>query len=312
MRAPSFLLLLTLATGCVLEDKPLDAGGDAGPDASPDSGECGGCFDPTPVCVEGVGCVPCTADEDEYCTDQMLVCKTDEMECVDCLQSSDCNDASLAHCNTDTNECEECMNDTDCDGIEGLSVCDAGECVQCTPAREGDKCGDKSCDPATHMCTTTVVGSQDVCETCVADSECGDEGAPSPSHRCVEMEYQGDPFPGDGTGFCLKTTEGGCEQPYSITLSDRTSLSGHPLRRLLRHQRAARDLPRCTSTGAECKHVLVETRRLPSQAGFASKSATYRIGARTSCGLRPRQCPADPPANTCGASGSGGDDYCGG
>lgn len=305
--AASFLLLLTLATGCVLEDKPLDAG----PDASPDSGECGGCFDPTPVCVEGVGCVPCTADEDEYCTDRMLVCKTDEMECVDCLQSSDCNNPSLARCNTDMNECEKCQTDTDCDGIEGLSVCDAGECVQCTPAREGDKCGDKSCDPATRTCTTTVVGSQDVCETCVADSECGDEGAPSTSLRCVEMEYQGDPFPGDGTGFCLKIfSPGGCEQPYAIRITDRESLSGDPLQsycginELLATCPAVRALTQnetcpggedgeCPASGL-CKDV-----------GGLPNRCTYL------CGL-PAQCPADPPANTCGSSGSGGNDYCGG
>ena len=308
--AASFLLLLTLATGCVLEDKPVDGGGDAGADASPDSGECGGCFDPDPVCVESVGCVQCTADEDEYCTDRMLVCKTDEMKCVECLMSSDCNDPSQAHCNTDTNECEECDNDTDCDGIEGSSVCDAGECVQCTPTREAEECGDKSCDPATRTCTPTVVGSQEVCEICVADSECGDNGTPSTSFRCVEMEYQGDPFPGDGTGFCLKTTQGGCERPYSITLSDRTSLSGLPLddycgiEEAITTCRAVRALlndDRCLSgsddecpTGGICREV-----------GPLQNRCTYL------CGL-PAQCPADPPANTCGSSGPSGDDYCGG
>lgn len=303
--AAFFLLLLTLATSCVLEDKPIDAGADA----SPDSGECGGCFDPEPVCVEGLGCVPCAAGEDTYCTDQMLVCKPDAMECVDCLQSSDCNDPGAAHCN-DSNECEACESSTDCDGIEGLSVCDAGQCVQCTPATESGECGDKSCDPATRTCTTTVVGSQGVCETCLADSECGDNGTPSTSFRCVAMEYQGEPFPGDGTGFCLKTTEGGCERPYSITLSDRTSLSGLPLddycgideaittcpavRALLNDDRCLSGADDDCPTGGICREV-----------GPLQNRCTYL------CGL-PAQCPADPPANTCGSSGSGGDDYCGG
>jgi hypothetical protein len=305
--AASFLFLLTLATGCVLEDKPVDAG----TDASPDSGLCGGCVDPDPVCVESIGCVQCTADEDEYCTDQMLVCKTDEMKCVSCLDSSNCDDPGEAHCNTDTNECEECQNETDCDGIEGLSVCDAGECVQCTPATEPEKCGDKSCDPATRSCTDTVVGSQDVCETCVADSECGDEGAPSTSFRCVAMEYQGEPFPGDGKGFCLKIfSPGGCEQPYAIRITDRESLSGDPLQSYCGINELLATCPAVSALKENEICVGGEDDECPTSGlcrdvGGLPNRCTYL------CGL-PAQCPADPPANTCNSTGPDSDDYCGG
>ena len=33
-------------------------------------------------------------------------------------------------------------------------------------------CGDFSCDPATNECTTTMRGTLEACEACVADSEC--------------------------------------------------------------------------------------------------------------------------------------------
>ena len=53
-----FLAILTLAPGCVLEDKPVipeDGGVEAGP--------CGVCEFATPVCNDELQCVECTAEQ---------------------------------------------------------------------------------------------------------------------------------------------------------------------------------------------------------------------------------------------------------
>jgi hypothetical protein len=84
-----------------------------------------------------------------------------------------------------------------------------------------------SCNPRTNTCTNVQVGSLSVCDECVADSECGDGLGASDAFRCVQLEYEDAPFPIEGTGFCLKTVEGGgsCSNPYR-TVIERTSLSG--------------------------------------------------------------------------------------
>ena len=129
------------------------------------------------------------------------------------------------------------------------------------------------------------------------------------------MEYEGDPFPGDGTGFCLKTIDGGCEQPYSITLSDRTSLSGLsgadycginegfatcPAVRAL----AGND--RCDGgTDEECPQPSGLCRRV----GALENRCTYECASLVEC---LEDLPPGRPGSTCGSSGSGGEDYCGG
>ena len=124
-----------------------------------------------------------------------------------------------------------------CDGVDGLdaegNACDDGVCRDCTPAAESVTCeDDKSCNPRTRECTDTTVGSLEVCDECVADSECGDLGTESDAYRCVPMFYPNDEtrFPDEETGFCLKSIElaGSCENPYRIVL-ERPSLSGECL-----------------------------------------------------------------------------------
>src|SRR5690606_26560367 len=102
-------------------------------------------------------------------------------------------------------------------------VCDdeSGECVGCLPASEEEDCGDKSCDPATFTCGPHDRESRGVCRSCVSDSDC------QTNHRCVQMQYPaGTPREG---GYCLRMLPmqpDACEQPYSVALSGRTSLSG--------------------------------------------------------------------------------------
>jgi hypothetical protein len=307
-----FLWLLWLATACVLEDRPIDMQGDGGNDA----GLCGGCPDAEPVCTEDLECVQCTADDDGYCTASAQVCDTDSSTCVQCVGDSDCTAAGAGRC--DAHECKPCNDHSQCSDIDGLPVganaCDDGLCVDCTPATEAQTCAnDKSCDPRTRACTDTTVASLDTCEACVADSECGDNGAPSTAHHCVPMSYDGERFPNDETGFCLKTTLGGCEQPYSITLFNRPSLSEPTgqenycgINEVLTTCPAVKALvdnqPCPIGTADECP-----VGGLCRQVGdLVEDRCTYPCADVVEC----KNAPA--PGSTCGSSGSGGDDYCGG
>ena len=299
-----FLAILTLATGCVLEDKPVipeDGGVEAGP--------CGVCEFATPVCNDDLQCVECTAEQDSFCTNQSLVCKTGAFECVECNASSDCNEPSASRCDPEQNECGGCESEADCIGIEGRPVCEDRTCVQCTPATEDVDCDGKSCDPLTRECTETTLASRETCETCVSDSECKEVG-----NRCVAMTYQGLPFPDALTGFCLKTFSEGdpCTQPYLVPILEQESLSGPPTANYCGVNEETVTCPavlallnndECPSgedsecpTGGLCRDFA---------GGVAEDRCTYL------CEL-PAQCPAGEPANTCGSSGSGGDDYCGG
>ena len=302
-----FVVFLTLATGCVLEDKaviPEDGGVEAG--------MCGICDVETPACNDDLDCVECTGMDDDYCTDRMLVCKTGAFECVDCNTSAECTDADAAHCNAGTNECGGCQSDTDCNGIDGLPRCEADTdtCVQCTPATEGPDCLGKSCNPETFTCTGTAVGSVDTCEECVSDSECGEA-----DNRCVAMEYQDEPYPDSQTGFCLKTFSVGdpCRQPYFVPLLARESLSGPPAANYCGIDEANVTCPavlallnnvecrsgedgECTESGL-CRYF---------KDGVAENRCTYLCGDAVEC--------KEPPVagSTCGSSGPADDDYCGG
>ena len=309
MRPLAFLLLvLTAATACVLEDKPVDPGSDGGVDG----GICNpSCADETPVCNADSECVECTAMDQAYCTDSMRVCKTGAFECVDCNTSAECTDADAAHCNASTNECEACVGDADCVGINGLLRCEdtTETCVQCTPDTEAEDCSTTSCNPDGFTCTTTEVGSLGTCEECVADSECGEAG-----NRCVGMAYQDDPYPDLQTGFCLKSIElgGSCTNPYRIVIR-RPSLSGV----------GPDDYCGINEDLATCQAVLAlvaddpcnpedEDQDCPQPSGLCRElpgmlnRCTYRCTSVVECVHAPA------PGSTCGSSGPGNDDYCGG
>jgi hypothetical protein len=237
------------------------------------------------------------------------VCKTDGVTCVDCNGSGECNDADAAHCSEITNECESCEVDNDCDGVGDLPRCQAGTCVECTPANEATDCPGTSCNPRTFACTATDLGSRETCETCVADSECGEEG-----NRCVLMEYEGQAYPDLQTGFCLKSIDlgGSCTNPYRIVIT-RTSLSGATADE---YCGINEDLATCEAVRAlladdpcnpedgdlDCPQPSGLCRELPGNLN----RCTYLCGDVVECKSSPA------PGSTCGSSGSGGDDYCGG
>jgi hypothetical protein len=317
--------VLALLVGCVLENQPVqDAGSGGSGGSGGDAGPCGGCPPDKPVCNDELQCVECTSKDSYYCAEQELLCDVESSECVACLLDADCTNVDAAKCDPDDKECVRCDSHDQCDGVEGLAAqdnaCNAnGVCVQCTPETEQVSCGGTSCDPANETCTQTQVGSRDVCESCVADSECGIDGAPSDEYRCVLMYYRGEPFPDQQTGFCLKTTAGGCEQPFSITLVGRPSLSEPTVE--ANYCGINENLATCPAVNA-----LLGNQRCPSGAaqecpqpsGLCERVGDLENRCTYPCGL-PVQCPADPPADTCGSSngtggsgGTGDEDYCGG
>ncbi|NNK41230.1 MAG: hypothetical protein HKP46_01110 [Myxococcales bacterium] len=202
------------------------------------------------------------------------------------------------------------------DGLPGiLNACnDEGVCVDCTPDSEAETCPSfRACNPRTEECTDVPIGRLEVCEQCVSDSQCGEDGVPSPAHRCVPMFYEtmDNRFPDGDTGFCLKSTDGGCVRPYSVTLFDRPSLSDPAgqgdycgvdeeivtcpaVRDLLADTECPDGSDDECATGGICRDV-----------GSLPDRCTYLC-------VIPAQCPAGSPADTCGSSGGGGDDYCGG
>ncbi|MDH3625460.1 MAG: hypothetical protein OES69_13040 [Myxococcales bacterium] len=301
-----FLWLFTLTAGCVLEDKFLEV-----PDGSVEAGLCGFCDSATPACNETTQmCVECTAQNASACIDSTPVCNTDDNKCVECVASSDCDDPTAAGCDTELNECVECAGEADCDGIEGLPLCNAGTCVECVPATEDRDCGGNSCNPDNFACTATMLASRDTCQTCVSDSECQNAG-----NRCVAMEYQGAAYPDELTGFCLKTTEGGCEQPYSITLENRPSLSDAAVADYcgINEELATCEAVRGLLTNVRCDGGDDQDCPQPSglcrQVGSLENRCTYACQSLIEC---LEDIPLGRPGSTCGSSGSGGDDYCGG
>jgi hypothetical protein len=135
----------------------------------------------------------------------------------------------------------------------------------------------------------------------------------SEDYRCVEMRYEGERYPDGDAGFCLKVFSiGGCEQPYAIRISDRPSLSGDPLEsycgvnETLATCPAVRALdqnqPQCPGgEDTQCPES-----GLCRDVGGLSNRCTYLCSSVVECMSPPA------PGSTCGSSGSGGDDYCGG
>lgn len=313
-----FLGVLTLAGGCVLEDVAVPPDLDGGVEA----GVCVVCPFDKPICNdETEQCVACTADDVGYCTQQGLLCDSESFACVDCLSHADCTAIDAAKCDSEMKECIPCDSHEQCNDVEGLpgenNACNAdGICVQCTPETEPASCGGKSCDPATGTCTDKDVGSLDICEACVADSECGLDGEPSDEFRCVPMLYKGRPFPDERTGFCLKVFSiGGCEQPYAIPISGRASLSGESvttycgIRESLATCPAVHALDRNLTCPGGSDDACPEGGLCRDVGGLATR-CTYPCDASQQC-LPSGGDPNNPnPGSECVSGGSGL--YCGG
>jgi hypothetical protein len=176
---------------------------------------------------------------------------------------------------------------------------------------ETDLCGAVACNPMTKECTGAAIGSLDVCDQCVADSECGDGFGASEAFRCVQLDYQGNPFPSEGNGYCLQSvSEGGsCSNPYRIVIL-RSSLSGEDpdeycgINEELATCPAVRALLEDTSCdpasgNADCPQPAGLCRELPG----AVFRCTYQCESIVECAT---------PGSTCGRGDTESDEYCGG
>jgi hypothetical protein len=207
-------------------------------------------------------------------------------------------------CDTPTNTCKACESDDDCSHIAGKGVCNAGECVQCTATHE-TACADNSCNPATSTCTTTARGSRGTCQSCLADSECGDgAGVQDPNKRCVAMAFNGAPH----GAYCLQAASVGCASPYKVT-TNVASLSGA----------AAEDYCGINQVATTCEALLdlaaskvctVDTDCGNGLGGLcknvAASTAPVDLRCTIPCDSSP-QCLGSAPGNTCSDTLNG---YC--
>jgi hypothetical protein len=308
--AAFFLLFLTLATGCVLEDKqviPEDGGVEAG--------MCGLCPLEMPICSADLQCVECTRESEDLCMGSSPVCDPMDFLCVGCLGDSDCTTANTGKCDPETKECGPCDSGAQCNDVSGLpgenNACRAdGVCVECTPETETETCPDgDSCNPVTNECSGIPEGDRETCELCVSDRDCGEAG-----NRCVPMTYDGPRYPNEESGFCLKSIDlgGSCTNPYRIVIT-RKSLSGAEADD---YCGINEDLSTCPAVRAlladdpcdpangdqDCPQPAGLCRELPG----LLNGCTYLCGDVVECKSPPA------PGSTCGSSGSGGDPYCGG
>lgn len=283
---------------------PLD-GTDAGPrDAEPDAaGPCPtACTGMRPVCDEENGvCVQCDAEDDSACTGDTPICDVADNVCVGCMGDGDCSDPTAARCVSGM--CVGCNDSGQCDGIEGLGVCEpgAGTCVQCTEL-DDSACGG---NPCTSENTCSDYGTtQETCEPCDTDANCG-----TADHYCVPMRYDGMDRPG---GYCLKdgAAAGGCQRPFTVPLSGRTSLSGETGLRYcgVNETNATCEAVRALladescSTDADCPEG-----GLCRTVGLTPDRCTYRCAGAS-------ECLQDPTAGSTCNEGTppSGTDYCGG
>jgi hypothetical protein len=196
-------------------------------------------------------------------------------------------------------------------------MCDteSSVCIECTIETEVDKCGAKSCDPATNTCTDTDTNSLETCEACVADSEC------KTNHHCVPMKYKGE----ERGGYCLEDS-GACMRPFEIVTEVRESLSGHAGTKFcgINENLTTCDAILALGAGKTCEGSdsgCPEGGLCRKFEGVAGERCTYEC-------THPSQCLADAPYNTCdygtpppasggstgsgGNAGTGGQKYCGG
>jgi hypothetical protein len=123
------------------------------------------------------------------------------------------------------NTCVPCTGEAACEGREHATVCDlapgsatAGTCVECTVDAESP-CGGNVCDPQARRCTDRLLASRQICEPCIADSECAAD------HRCIPLQFGGVLRT---QAYCMKRLASGCARPYASAPIRRASRSGAP------------------------------------------------------------------------------------
>lgn len=133
-----------------------------------DDGQCRGCTD-NDACEGRTGTEAC-----------VTAAGPNRGHCVGCIDHADCSNPTPQCTN---NECKPCSSNAACADRTGTTVCDTsdrddlgGTCVQCT-ASSYAACGTSGgtpyvCNVLTDTCTTSLAGSAQPCQPCVADDQC--------------------------------------------------------------------------------------------------------------------------------------------
>jgi hypothetical protein len=321
------------------EDAEAEVDGDVPEDGAVEAPRCM-CSAPTPVCIpETDRCVECQSDS--QCSSGSY-CLVATGQCVACLNANHCaNKATASVCDTEKHVCVPCRAgmDTDCSNVNGLNVCNAGTCVQCTADRRS-ACGeDKPLCSAQLTCTTcsTDLDCQrfgKVCDEasarcvgCTLDSEqaqCASKSCNPASKQCTQTERGSvalcnkcvadsecmaeqrcvELFFAGGSrgGYCMQRASA-CAPPFQAPPIHRASLSGA----------AAENYCGIAEQTASCEAILA------LQAALACNDATQCNAPGALCASVNRgvkactyacetnfECPSSTP---CG--GSGMDKYCG-
>jgi hypothetical protein len=110
--------------------------------------------------------------QDDHCEDGVCV----DQQCVACRDQTDCTDPTAPRCNPQ-GDCVPCSQTEHCAHIEGKTLCDLGQCVQCTSTND-EPCGRDGageryvCDTLARTCSTHQRRSANVCDPCVSDAQC--------------------------------------------------------------------------------------------------------------------------------------------
>ncbi len=132
------------------------------------------CSANTPVCDPATDrCVECTKNAN--CAAASPFCNVAQNTCAECLESPNCSKPSASRC--EAGACAPCQTNADCAHVAGKTVCDAGECVQCT-GKDYATCTDPVsgrpfvCDSLSRTCSTQQTHSAGLCAPCVSDAAC--------------------------------------------------------------------------------------------------------------------------------------------
>jgi hypothetical protein len=309
-------VVLRMDAGPDASDSSVEGGvdaGDAGLDAaSPCATEC---MSETPLCnLTSMECVQCLVPEDCAELGVNTMC-SDAGSCVQCMGNADCSEPGASVCSTEGDTAGSCVGCTvgsvdDCAGVvdgeaTALNVCDdsAGSavCVECN-AEDESACEANVCDVLAHTCADDVMmGSAEACEACVSDRQCEDDLA------CVPVGAEPRGY------YCMTNNSGGCSEPFTVRLIDRTSISGLATASYcgINEALATCENVRSLLDNATCDGGMDEecpASGLCRRVGDLLNRCTYECGGEVQCDAVPN------PGSSCGnATNMGmGVDYCGG
>jgi hypothetical protein len=119
--------------------------------------------------------VECTASSPSGCPSDRPHCDAAAEVCVACLADADCTDPTASRCADGA--CQPCFEQAQCAHLDGLGLCEDGECIACTE-EDASACGTDEdgvpllCDVDAGRCTDLPAGRTELCAPCQMDAQC--------------------------------------------------------------------------------------------------------------------------------------------